>query len=201
MKSLLRLLGVAATLAVLGGCASQVTSPVLYVLRAEPPEVLTPPPVARPGVPPWHLVSPVRVPDYLDREALLMPRGQNGLLPAPNQRWAELLSQSVPRLLVQDLGILGGQGSLWTGVVPRGLAVRGQLRVELLALDVNAAATAVTLKARWTTSASNGTAPPVARTHSVLLTTPSLGTDTDSLVSAHRLALWQLAQAIAKTLD
>jgi uncharacterized lipoprotein YmbA len=152
-------------------------------------------------MPPWHLVSPVRVPDYLDRDALLLPQGQNGLVASPHQRWAELLSQSVPRLLAQDLAALGGEGSLWTGAVPRGLAVRGQLRVELLVLDVNPAATAVTLKARWTTSASDGTAQPVARTHGVLLTTPSLGTDTDSLVSAHRLALWQLAQAIAKTLE
>ena len=209
MKSVLRLLRVAATVAatlaatfaVLAGCASQVTAPVLYVLRADPPVALTPPPVARPGVPPWHLVSPVRVPDYLDREALLMPQGHNGLLPAPNHRWAELLSQSVPRLLAQDLVVLGGEGSLWTGAVPRGLAVRGQLRVELLVLDVNPEATAVTLKARWTTSASEGTSQPVARTHGVTLSAPSLSTDTDSLVSAHRLALWQLAQAIAKTLE
>jgi uncharacterized protein len=201
MKSLFRLLGVAATLAVLGGCASQVSAPVLYVLRADPPADLAPPPVPRPGGAPWHLVSPVRVPDYLDRDALLLPQGQNGLLASPNHRWAELLSQSVPRLLAQDLAALGGEGSLWTGAVPRGLAVRGQLRVELLALDVNAAATAVTLKARWTTSASDGTAQPVAHTHGVTLTTRSLGTDTDSLVGAHRLALWQLAQAIAKTLE
>lgn len=200
MKSLLRLLGAALTMAVLGGCASQVTPPVLYVLRAEPPAGAMPPPLARPGVAPWHLVSPVRVPDYLDREALLLPQGQNGLVASPHQRWAELLSQSVPRLLVQDLAVLGGEGSLWTGAVPRGLAVRGQLRVELLALDVNQAATAVTLKARWTTT-SDGAAQPLVHTHGVLLTTPSLGTDTDSLVSAHRLALWQLAQAIAKTLN
>lgn len=206
MKSVLRLFGAAASLAaaaVLGGCATQVPEPVLYVLRADPPAALTAPPVARPGVPPWHLVSPVRVPDYLDRDALLMPQGDNGLLPAPNQRWAELLSQSVPRLLAQDLVALGGEGSLWTGALPRGLAVRGQLRVELLMLDVNPTATAVTLKARWTTSTStsDGSRQPVARSHGVLLNAPNLGTDADSLVSAHRLALWQLAQAIAKTLE
>lgn len=201
MKSVLRLLGMTTMAALLAGCASQVTAPVLYVLRADPPVVLKPPPVARPGVPPWHLVSPVRVPDYLDREALLMPQGHNGLRPAPNQRWAELLSDSVPRLLAQDLLALGGEGSLWTGAVPRGLAVRGQLRVELLMLDINPTATAVTLKARWTTSTSDGIVSPVARTHGVTLTTPSQGTDTDSLVSAHRLALWQLAQAVAKTLE
>ena len=201
MKSVPRLLWVAATVALLGGCASQVTAPVLYVLRADPPVAHVSPSVARPGVPPWHLVSPVRVPDYLDREALLMPQGDNGLLPAPNQRWAELLSQSVPRLLAQDLVALGGEGSVWTGALPRGLAVRGQLRVELLMLDINPTATAVTLKARWTTSTSTSTAQPVARTHGVTLTTPSQGADADSLVSAHRLALWQLAQAIAKTLE
>jgi uncharacterized lipoprotein YmbA len=147
------------------------------------------------------LVLPVRVPDYLDRDALLLPQGQNGLLASPTHRWAELLSQSVPRLLAQDLSLLAGVGSVWTGSVPRGLAVRGQLRVELLALDVNATATAVTLKARWTISATDGVAQPVARSHGVTLTAPSLGADADSLVGAHRQALWQLAQEIAKTLE
>jgi uncharacterized lipoprotein YmbA len=201
MKSLVRLLWVTATVAVLVGCASQVTSPVLYVLKAELPPGAVVAPEVRASAAPWQLISPVRVPDYLDREALLLPQGQNGLLASPNQRWAELLSQSVPRLLTQDLVTLGGEGSVWTGSVPRGLAVRGQLRVELLALDVNAAATAVTLKARWTITATDGAAQPLARSHGVTLTAQSMGTDTDSLVSAHRLALWQLAQAIAKTLE
>jgi len=143
----------------------------------------------------------VRVPDYLDREALLLPQGQNGLQPATHQRWAELLSTSVPRVLAQDLTALTGEGRVWTGTVPRGLVVRGQLRVELLAFDVNAAASAVTLKARWTTTRSDGTTQPLAQAHSTTLSAPSLGPDADHLVSAHRLALWQLAQAIATTLD
>jgi len=188
-------------LALLGGCASTVTPPVLYVLRAEPPAGLAPLPLARSAAPPWQLMSPVRVPDYLDREALLLPQGQNGLQPATQQRWAELLSSSVPRVLAQDLTALTGEGRMWTGTAPRGLAVRGQLRVELLAFDVNAAASAVTLKARWTTTRSDGTTQPLAQAHSTTLSAPSLGPDADHLVSAHRLALWQLAKAIATTLD
>lgn len=201
MKSLFRLLWAAATVSVLVGCAGPVVTPVFYVLRAEPPIGAMLPPGAPASATPWQLVLPVRVPDYLDREALLLPQGNNGLLASPTHRWAELLSQSVPRLLAYDLSLLGGEGSVWTGSVPRGLAVRGQLRVELLALDVNGAATAVTLKARWTTSATDGAAQPVARSHSIALTSPSLGPDADSLVSAHRQVLWQLAQAITKTLE
>jgi uncharacterized lipoprotein YmbA len=201
MKSRFHLLWLLATVAALVGCASPVATPVFYVLRAEPPVATMPATVTRPSAAPWQLVLPVKVPDYLDREALLLPQGQNGLLASPNHRWAELLSQSVPRVLAQDLGVLGGEGSVWTGSVPRGLAVRGQLRVELLALDVNAASTAVTLKARWTTSASDGVTQALARSHGVTLSTRSVGADTDSLVNAHRLALWQLAQAIGKTLD
>lgn len=203
LVALKRLAMVAVTVgsAVLAGCASQVANPVLYVLRSEPPAGWVAP-LAREGNKaqvPWQLVLPVRVPDYLDREALLLPQGAYSVQASQNQRWAELLSSSVPRLLTQDLQALGGAGSVWAGTMPRGMVVRGQLRVELLALDADATGRSVTLKARWTTTGADGAAQ--ANAHTVTLTVPSQGADTDALVGAHRLALWQLAQAIVKNLQ
>ena len=193
--------------ALLSGCAAQVAEPVLYVLRSGVPAGQTlPGDIAAPatGRTRWQLMAPVRVPEYLDQPGLLLPLGQNGVAPAAAQRWAEPLSQSVPRLLGQDLEALVGNDRMWLGPAARGLPLNGQLRVELLALDVQPGGREVQLQARWSTAPAEepsqaGQAQP-AQSHQVTLRATSAGPDTDSLVSAHRNALWQLAQAIAKTL-
>ena len=195
VRTIGRALGVLLMWGALAGCASRIPSPTLYVLSSEPPAGVKISPPAKVG-PPWQLLLPVRVPDYLDREALLLPQGRHGVQASPDQRWAELLSSSVPRVLAQDLLALRGEGSLWNAPLPPGLAVQGQLRVALLAFDVNPDGTTVTLRARWTTAKADASSPPHA--HTTTLTVPS--TTTHSLLDAHRLALWQLAQAIAKTL-
>ena len=143
--------------------------------------------------------EPVRVPAYLDRTALLLPQGTNGVQPSFSKRWAEPLYSAVPRVLAQDLNTLRGQGSVWTSPLPDNLVLKGQLRVELLAFDVAPSGTAVTLKARWTTAGAEATQAP--QVHMTTITAPSQSSDADSLFGAHRLALWQLAQAIAQTLD
>lgn len=199
-------------LAALAGCASRAPEPTLYLLRSDPP----PGAQAPTGLPrsanvnttAWQLMLPVRVPAYMDRTALLLPQGANGVQPSPSRRWAEPLASSVPRVLAQDLNALRGEGTVWTSPLPAGAAVQGQLRVELLAFDVAANGEAVTLKARWTTAAAGATsapgtvgAPVAARQHVRSFSVPSATPDTDGLVGAHRLALWQLAQAISATLE
>ena len=183
----------------LGGCASRVSEPTLYLLRSDPPPgVAVPAEVATARLSRWQLMLPVRVPEYLDRAALLLPQGANGVQPTFNKRWAEPLASSIPRVLAQDLNTLRGQGSVWTAPVPDRLMFQGQLRVEVLAFDVRSDGAAVTLKARWSTAGANSADAP--RSHLVTITVPSSSSDADALVSAHRLALWQLAQAIADTL-
>ena len=188
-------------LTALVGCASRAPDPTLYLLRSDPPPGVSVPAEAAPTthVGHWQLVLPVGVPEYLDRTAMLLPQGANGLQPTYSKRWAELLSSAVPRVLAQDLNTLRGLGSVWTSPVPDSLVHKGQLRVEVLAFDVDPHGAGVTLKARWTTAGANASDAP--RAHLTTITVPSATSETDSLVSAHRLALWQLAQAIAKTLD
>jgi uncharacterized protein len=150
----------------------------------------------------WQLASPVRVPDYLDRDAILVPQGQAGLQALPGQRWAEPLRESVPRLLRADLGQLLGDNKVWTSPLPPGLVVNKLLRVELLALEANAARNAVVLRARWSitavfSNADAATRADVPQVQTATLTVPSASSDVDSLVAAHRLALWRLAERIA----
>lgn len=179
------------------GCGT--SPPVrLYLLHSAAPESAPPPP---PGLPVWQLLLPVRVPEYLDREALLLPQGQAGLLAASGQRWAESLRDAVPRVLRQDLAALRGEASLWLAPLPPGLAAPGvpvpQLRVELQGFEAEPGQGAVRLLARWTLSDPAGQAAPLMRT--AALREAVRDGSIDALVAAHRLALWRLAQRIAAT--
>ena len=180
--------------AALSACVATSPPVQLYRLNALPP-VTAPPAGVTQGI--WQLVLPVSVPEYLDRDAVLVPQGQSGLQALPGHRWAESLRDSVPRLLRQDLSLLLGASSVWSAPVPAGVVISRQLRVELTALDIGADRASVVLQARWSLADPSATTPP--RAEAVALSIPSAGTDVDSLVAAHRLALWRLAERIAAT--
>lgn len=166
----------------------------LYRLPSAPP---LPPPAVADSAETWQLLLPVRIPDYLDRQALLLPQGDHGLLTLSDARWAESLREAVPRVLREDLALLRGEGRVWTSPVPAGVAVARRLRVELLALDVGAGRRSVRLQARWSLVDAQGVQPP--RTGTASLDMPSASERVEDLVAAHRLALWRLAERIAAT--
>lgn len=177
----------------LAGCASPAPPPQLYHLRSAPPLTTSAAPAPSPWI--WQLATPLRVPDYLDRDALLVPQGQAGLAALPGHRWAEPLRDSVPRVLRHDLGLLLGETRVWAAPVPAGVVATRQLRIELLALEADSERRHVLVRARWAITDPTGAA--AARVELASLAVPSGGTDPDSLVAAHRLALWQLAERIA----
>lgn len=193
-KTLLTLLSLAAAL--LAGCAG--SPPVrLYQLRAEPPEGIATQltnPLPVPSGWNWQLAT-VRLPEYLDRDAIVVPTGQAGLQARSSERWAEPLRSSVPRLLRTDLTTLLGEDRLWTAPLPTGVVVNRQIRLEVLAFEPLADLSGVRLRARWSVLDLSGATPP--RNESAELVALSSGRDTDSLVSAHRLALWRLAERLA----
>ncbi|MDI4631590.1 membrane integrity-associated transporter subunit PqiC [Pelomonas sp. V22] len=193
MKSTVTQLGLLAALA-LGACGT--SPPVqLYQLRADPPgyspaQALA----ATTNAATWGL-GPVLLPEYLDRDAIVRASGQASLLTNPGERWAEALRDAVPRLLQQDLARLRGGESVWRMPLPPGVAAARQLRVEIQRLDAESGGRSVVLQARWTLIDTSGASrPQVAERRIEVAVT---GPDTDALVSAHRSALWQLAQAIA----
>ncbi|MDT8998811.1 PqiC family protein [Paucibacter sp. APW11] len=175
--------------ALLAGCSS--SPPVqLYQLRAEAP--VTTPSVAASTV--WAL-GPVLLPDYLDRDAIVRPSGAASLQHNPSQRWAEPLREAVPRLLAQDLAQLRGSAQVWRMPVPPGVQVDRQLRVDVQRLDAKADSRQVVLQARWTLVDPSGKTKPVVLERRIEL--EASDASVDALVSAHRSALWQLAEAIA----
>lgn len=174
------------------GCGT--SPPVqLYQLRADPPgyNAAAPAPASAPT---WAL-GPVLLPEYLDRDAIVRSSGQASLVTHPAERWAESLRDAVPRLLQQDLARLRGSDTVWRLPLPPGVTAERQLRVEIQRLDADSVGRSVVLQARWTLIDTRGASKPQVAERRIEVTVS--GNDTDALVSAHRLALWQLAQVIA----
>ena len=180
--------------ALLAGCATSSPPVRLYHLRTAPPAAARP--IAATAMQ-WQLMLPVKVPDYLDREPVLLPHGRSGLQALPGHRWAESLRDSVPRVLKHDLATLLGAAQVWAAPLPPGLTIGRQLRVELTQFESDAGGQAVTLAARWSLADPQGVRPLVV--DSATITVPSDGSDVDSLVAAHRLALWRLAERLVAT--
>ena len=182
----------------LAACASPAPPPALYQLRAAPPV----PVQAVPGLglglgQVLQLLLPVALPEALQRDSLLLPQGQAGLQVLAGHRWAEPLADAVPRLLRQDLAALLGEARVWAAPLPAGVAVTRQCRVEILSLLATPDRSAVMLQARWTLSDPTGRSAPLVQTTQISV--PAAGPDVDALVSAHRLALWRLAEQVAST--
>lgn len=171
----------------LAGCAATAPPPPrLLVLPLQAPQ---PAPSAPPGEP-WQLVEPVRLPAYLDRDALMRPRADGGASASESERWAEPLRDALPRLLRADLAAWRGGTRTWGSPLPPGQPVDARLRVDVLQMDLLPGGNAVRLVAQWTLEDPRGQTPP--RQGAASLTARA-----DGAAAAHRLALWQLAEAIA----
>lgn len=183
----LRRLAEALLVAALAGCAG--TAPAPPRLLALPLAAPAAAPAVAPGEP-WQLLEPVRLPAYLDREALMLPRADGSLLASEQQRWAEPLRDAVPRLLRADLAAWRGGTRTWGAPLPQGLVVARRLRVEVLQMDLLPGRNAVRLSATWTLEDPRGAQAP--REGTITLTAEG-----ESVLAAHRRALWQLAGAMA----
>ncbi len=182
--------GLLAISAVTAGCG---TSPPLRLHRLPLPAPETPPPTAAGGRV-WELAMRPALPAYLDRDDLLVDRGQGRVEALPGERWAEPLAEAVPRLLLHDLALLRGASQVWPAPAPTAAAARQRLRVQLLALQAEPAAGVLRLQARWTLEEADALATP--QVGQADLDVPLAQPGAAGLVQAHRLALWRLAQRI-----
>ncbi len=191
MQTHRRRLACAAAL-LLAGCG---TSPPLRLYRL---------PLDGPGAAPmagagsaqtWELAA-TRLPEYLDRDMLVLAHGDTSMQMLEGDRWAEPLRDSVPRVLQHDLALLRGAGRVWGSPAPAGVTVDRILRIELLELHADALRGRMRLQARWWFS--DPRAPAVAPTQDdALVELPLAGSGGADIAQAHRAALWQLARRIA----
>jgi uncharacterized lipoprotein YmbA len=203
--NLLGLMGLMGLLSLLLGCAAAPRAGLLH-LPATPPSALagtavsgSAHAVSSPAADSWLIQYPVRLPDYLDHDALLLRQGAAGLQRLPGHRWAEPLREAVPRLLRADLARLLGEARVWTVPLPAGMQPARQLRLEVLAFEADAEQRQVQLQARWSLARADASTPPVAQ--AVTLQVPVAGGSADALAAAYRSALWQLAQRVVATAD
>ncbi len=186
----------------LAACSSPPAPPLRYhPLRLDPPAgqsaAVVPGPAADQGV--WQLMLPIKMPEYLDRDALWAAVGSNGLQPLDGHRWAEPLRSAVPRTLANDLGAWHGAGLVWSGTPPAGVVVARQWRVELLEFAPSSDRKGVHLRARWLVNDPRDTAP--AQAGEADIEAPMAGPQPDQLVDAYRLALWRLAERMAASVN
>ena len=184
----------ASLLAFTAGCG---TSPAIRLRRLPlaVPEATAPAPAEGIGGRTWELAMRPALPAFLDRDEILVDRGQGRVEPLPGERWAEPLAEAVPRLLLHDLAWLRGSQRVWPAPAPGAVGARQRLRVQVLGLQAEPAQGLLRLQARWTLADADELAPP--QVGQADIDVPLTGADAAGVIAAHRLALWRLAQRIA----
>ena len=194
MKSLhAALLACFTAAALLGACAQPGPPAQLYQLRSEAPGVVN---ARSAGAGPQALqLVAVALPELLERDAIVLSKGRSGVQALAGHRWAEPLRDAIPRLLRHDLALWLALPQVWPAQLPAGVVAPHQLRVEVLSFQTDEPRRQVQLLARWSLSDPSGVKP--VQTGVQELSVPVQGADVDAIVAAHRVAVWQLAQALA----
>lgn len=125
------------------GCGQR-PDPNLYVM-APAPDV---PSRAGPAAEPVVAVARVRLPEYLDRSQLVSRSGSNALVVDDDNRWGEPLSDSVPRVLSENLSHYLPGGRVVTPEEARGQKVPYEYVLALDAYEPDGNGNAV-MRGHW----------------------------------------------------
>jgi uncharacterized lipoprotein YmbA len=179
------------TLAALSGCRSASSGVAYYTLDALPAQTTTMPSAPAIGI------GAVMLPDYLDRPQLVMRTTPHALRIDEFHRWAGPLSETLPRVLAENLMVLTGSERIarqpWdVGFQPEILVSLQIYRFEGFSDGLVRLVTAVTLTDRRAGGKS--------RTWTVNLQEEAGGSDYSDLVAAQS-RLWaalsrQIAEAV-----
>lgn len=172
---------------VLGGCGS---SPVARFYTLKPDATLT---SAQDAVPLHVVVSPVTIPDLVDRPQIVTRAADNQVLLGEFDRWGEPLKGDIARVIAADLGAL--LGSERVGVFESGSDVPPvwRVRVDVMRFD-SMPGEAVAVEALWTVWPPKKSEPVMGRT---IVREPVQGQGYDALVAAHDRALAAVSRDIA----
>ncbi len=125
------------------GCG-QLDNPKLYVISPSS-EALSQP---ESGAEPLVAVARVTLPNYLDRSQLVSRSGANALVLDDDNRWGEPLSESVPRVLSENLSHYLPGGRVVLPEEARGQKVRYEYLVALDAYEPDGQGNAV-MRGHW----------------------------------------------------
>ena len=140
-------------LMLLAGCAAALPPPKLYVLE---PVVAPPSGDHTTAGLPEILMSPVQIPDYLDRPQLVERTAANELKLVDSDHWAERLSINVARVVAQNLSTMVPADANVAQAVRASLPFDYEvvLSLDSFELDQNGAAV---LTGRWSVLNADGT--------------------------------------------
>ncbi len=142
-------------------------------------------------------LGPVRLPEYLDRPQIVSRGSANRLSLSDRDRWAEPLTENLPRVLAEDLSLLLGTDRILLHPWGRDRIVDCQITVEVLQFEGGEGGT-VSLIARWAVIGKDGQILLPERRSSFTLTAPA--PDQEAMVVALSQGLSRLAQEIAAAL-
>ncbi|HTU00809.1 MAG TPA: PqiC family protein [Candidatus Sulfotelmatobacter sp.] len=189
-------LGLSILLVALTGCVGSSAPARLYVLTPAPETAAAPLGAVVPGGPALG-VGPVRLPGLLDQPQIVTRRGAEEIDQAEFHRWAEPLSESVPRILGENLAALRKTERVVLFAWDPAPAVRHQVVVDVMRFD-GALGGDVVLDARWWILETDGQELAANR---AVLTQPTGSTGYSAVVAAMSRALAELSRQIAATLE
>ncbi len=142
-------------------------------------------------------IGPVRLPEYLDRPQIVTRLTPNRLQLADSHRWAEPLSENIPRVMGENLSALLGTDRIVLHLWPTSRATDYQLLVEVLYFE-NESDGAARLVVRWSVKGKDGgiVLPERRSSHQA----PAASRDQEGQVTALNVALGSLCREIAQAL-
>ncbi|MCX5875613.1 MAG: PqiC family protein [Deltaproteobacteria bacterium] len=142
-------------------------------------------------------IGPVRLPEYLDRPQIVARLSANRLQLADSHRWAEPLSENIPRVVGENLSAMLGTERILLHPWPTSRATDYQLLVEVLHFE-NESDGAARLVALWSVKGKDGAIVLPERRSSLLV--PARNQDQEGQVGALNVALGSLCREIAQEL-
>jgi uncharacterized lipoprotein YmbA len=190
VKFLLCSLLVIVAAGVLGGCGS---SPIARFYTLNPDATLT---SAGNAVPLHVVVSPVTIPDLVDRPQIVARVAGNQVSLDEFDRWGEPLKGDIARVIAADLGTLLGSERVSVFESGSDTPPVWRVRVDVMRFD-SMPGDAVTVEAQWTVWSPRKNAPVMGRS---LEHERVRGQGYDALVAAHDRALAAVSRDIASAI-
>ena len=141
-------------------------------------------------------VGPVTLPQYLDRPQIVVRQSANRLELAEFDRWAESLTDTVPRILTENLGALLGSDRVYRHPSSQRRRADLTVRVALSRFEGTAAGSAL-LVARWEILAGDS-AEPLASGRTVERRDGAAAGDYEAMAAQLSDLLMELSKVIAE---
>jgi len=177
-----------------GGCSS---SPTSSFYRLKPDATLAAMGATNTSAPLYVVVSPVTIPELVDRPQIVVSLADDQVKPSEFQRWAEPLKSNIQRTIAADLGALLGSEHVGVFDVDTSGPPTWRVRVDVMRFE-SVQGEASTVDALWTIWPPKNTKPIFGHT---LAREPVQGQGYDALVAAHDRALASVSRDIAVAIE